>query len=231
MTRRTDEPCYNCAAPNAETRDHVFSRSWFAPPRPSNLPTVPACGPCQRSFWRDETYFRDLVVSGAYGHPLARTIWDGAVKRSFEKDDTGRADLERGLRRAEVRTAEGVFLGTVVGVDGDLDRMGTVLKKVVKGLFYVETGSVMPSDVSWSFEQISPLTAALSEVTRDLLADFPKKSLGTEVEHRYGIAPLDPRLTIAWLGFYRTAMFVAATFPDGLGPYDEAVDTPVGVST
>jgi hypothetical protein len=51
----------------------------------------------------------------------------------------------------------------------------------VRGLFYDETGNVMPHDVLWGFEQVTPQGTKVPDVTRDLIRSMPLRTVGTEV--------------------------------------------------
>jgi hypothetical protein len=220
MPRRAS-PCYNCGT-IARTRDHVFPRSLFTTPRPSPSPTVPACRACQQRTAPDEVYFRNFIAGGAYQHPTARALWDGQIVRSFGYDPSARKTLADALRRFDVRSKRGIFLGSIVGVEGDRDGIGNVLRKIVRGLFYLESRNVMPHDVSWHFEQVSPLNAEpVPDVTGDLIRTMPLRTVGTEVKYKFALAPEDPRLTLAWLAFYDRTMLIAGTLPEGPTPYDQ----------
>lgn len=104
--------------------------------------------------------------------------------------------------------------------EGDRDRFGNVLRKIVRGLFYVETGSVMPSDLRWGFEQVTPQSPKVPDETRDLIRSMPLRKVGKQVRYKFGIAPEEPRLTLAWLAFYNRTMFLIHTLPEGNSPYD-----------
>ena len=220
MTKQA-EPCFNCGAANGDTRDHVFPRALFPTPRPANLLTVPCCISCQASFQPDEGYFRDLVAGGAYSDPQARALWDGPVQRSFARDPKARAALADGLRRMEFRSPAGLFLGELVGVEGDQGRIGAILRKIVRGLFFLDLRTPMPDDVHWSFEQVSPISPPVPDEARELVRGLPLRSVGTEVRFKFGVAQEEPRLTITWMAFYSRTMFLVGTLPGGPSIYDE----------
>lgn len=56
--------------------------------------------------------------------------------------------------------------------------------------------------------------------TRDLIRSMPLRKVGTEVRYKFGIAPGEPRLTLAWLAFYDRTMFLIHTLAEGDSPYD-----------
>lgn len=214
MPRRAGS-CYNCGA-EALTRDHVFPKSLFTSPRPDPLPTVPACRACQDLTQHDEEYFRTFVAGGSYGHETGRALWEGTIRRSFDRDPAQRRALADAIRRMDLESPSGLYLGTMAGVDGDQERIGRVLRKIVRGLYYDKTGgSVMPTDLKWRFEQVSLLSTPLPDVALDLIRGMPLQRVGDEVRYKMGFTPKDPRLTISWMAFYDTMMFVVWTLPEG----------------
>jgi hypothetical protein len=208
-----DGCCFNCGVANATTRDHVFSRALFPAPKP-NLMTVPCCPACQALYYPDEGYFRDLTAGGAYANLHARALWEGPITRSFDRDGTARDALAQGLQRMEYRTPAGLYFGDIFGIEGDRDRVGNVLRKITRGLFYKERGTPMPHDVTWTFEQVSPLNPPLPDVTRDLLRSLPLREVPPVVRYRFGLAPREPRLSVTWFALYERTMFVVGTLPD-----------------
>jgi hypothetical protein len=223
MPRRA-APCYSCGT-SARTRDHIFPKSLFTKPRPNPSPTVPACQACQQRTRPHEDYFRTIVAGGAYPHPTARALWDGPIIRSFGHKPADRQTLADALRRVDLRSKGGIYLGSLVGVEGDQEHIGIVLRKIVQGLSYRETRTAMPADVRWSFEQVSPLNPDPPDITRDLIRGMPLRTVGTEVRYKFAMAPEDPRLTLAWLAFYDRTMFIVGTLPDGPTPYDSDPST------
>jgi hypothetical protein len=70
--------------------------------------------------------------------PSARKLWEGKVIRSFDRDPRSRERLAEALRRIDWHTQGGVYLGPLVGLEGDLEGIGNVLRKIVRGISYLE---------------------------------------------------------------------------------------------
>jgi hypothetical protein len=95
--------CVHCGG-TTETRDHAPSKVFLDLPYPDNLPFLPCCEPCNRSFSSDEEYvaaFLDCVISG-----------------SSDPGDVSREKIQRALarnntlrRRIESRKKEGKTIG------------------------------------------------------------------------------------------------------------------------
>jgi len=147
-------------------------------------------------------------------------LWEGPILRSFDRNPAERRTFAAAMRRMDVHSQGDLHLGRLVGLEGDQDRFGNVLRKIVRGLFCVETSSVMPSDLRWGFEQVTPQSPKVPDETRDLIRSMPLRTVGTEVRYKFGIAPGEPRPTLAWLAFYDRTMFLIHTLPEGDNRYD-----------
>ncbi len=138
--------CIYCCKSDADTRDHVPPKLLLRKPYPSNLWTVPACGLCNEAFSLDEEYFRNMVI-GIFCHTAeADELFDGSISRSFE-------------RRAHL---EDVFWNSLDVDDGrpfveiEQGRFDRIANKIIRGLHYLESGSMLPlnAHVSPSFSEI-----------------------------------------------------------------------------
>lgn len=145
--------CYVCAGTGVKlTKDHIFPRGLFPPPLPRDMLTAPACEECQQRLQPDEEYFRTLVASGAYSDETARELWDGKIKRSFDNSPGFRQTFANAIRVMEWKSPGGIVLGDIPVIEGDQERTGNVLRKIVRGVFYLGSGrTVMPFDVKFNF--------------------------------------------------------------------------------
>jgi len=71
-----DRSCVYCGSAVQLTREHVFPKNLFLPPKPKNLVTVPACKSCNESYDQDDEYFRAYVVTPAFEETTGRKMWD-----------------------------------------------------------------------------------------------------------------------------------------------------------
>src|SRR5713101_9098895 len=56
--------CAYCGKRRELTRDHVPPSCLFSKPRPSDLITVPCCGPCNGELSKHDEYFRIAITTG-----------------------------------------------------------------------------------------------------------------------------------------------------------------------
>jgi hypothetical protein len=206
--------------------DHVFPKSLWSPPYPEDALTAPACADCQRRLAPDETYFRTVAAaSGASADATARTLWEGKIIRSFERDPRSRQRLAASLRPVDWHTKTGVYLGTLIGLDGDQARIGNVLRKIVRGLSYLERGgTVMPSDLEWNFCQESPLTGRAPEFVMEMFQGLPLRTVGDVVGFKFAFPHEEPRVTVSWMAFYGRTMFTVWTGPADPTALDRLID-------
>ena len=152
-----DRRCVLCSVNAADSAEHIPPRSFFEPPYPEDLITVPACGPCNHGSHLDDDYLlaflvsldtpgasptlervRDRVTRGLHrpAFPGLRNRLQGAVEFRYESDpDTGTAIAH-------------------VGIRPEPDRLTRVLQKQVRGLAYHITGNRVRRTTFMQLERI-----------------------------------------------------------------------------
>jgi hypothetical protein len=146
----------------------VPPKSFLAPPLPVDLPTVPACRDFNSDAGLDEQYFLTVLAQIAHHPALAWRVIEGG-------------DIDRALRR---KPALEERLINEMGVDEagrpyllpDQRRIGSVLRKLAAGLFFLRfgeapgLGAFQPialydlenpppevAELSWKFDHVEPL--------------------------------------------------------------------------
>ena len=203
--------CFWCGRPGAATKDHVFPRGLFPEPMPEGVTpiTVPACRQHNGAFNLDEEYFRDFVVGAAYEHPEARQIWDVRTVSALEKKPKYRALLASQLQDFEVRSDTGLYLGTGSMMHADPRRIELVLRKIVTGLVFRESGNVLGFPAFY-FQQI--LKNDDLAPWRSLLPSLEVRRLG-HIVYRFGQAVDEPRGVVGLFMFFDRVLFATCTFP------------------
>src|SRR5258708_35188325 len=107
--------CYLCGRPSS-TIDHIPPQGLFTA-RPANIVQLPACEECNRSASLDEEYMRATLAAQGYANSLvARQVWEGAIKQSFEYRPKGvKPRLAQALTTVEIRTPRGIIDGYLPG--------------------------------------------------------------------------------------------------------------------
>lgn len=151
--------------------------------------TVPSCRKCNGEWQKDEDYFRLCLVSRAdtKGNPARDAILP-AVKRSLKRTE-GRGfatEFLQSLAEAEQFTEGGIYIRSSLIAIFQGARLIRIAEKIIRGLFYHETGKRLPSDYHVRIiyqdhvQHVSP-------AARDLLLKFAATILGTEAR-RFGTA-------------------------------------------
>jgi hypothetical protein len=178
-------------------------------------PIAPACRECQQRVQPDEEYFRTFAAAGAYADEAARALWEGKIARSFDNSPGFRQLFASRVDSIEWRSPGGVVMGDLSVVKGDERRIGHVLNKIVRGMSYLDSGGkVMPFDVKFRFEQVTPMTEPMPDVVMDVIHATELRTVGDIVRYKFQLLPGEPRLMVAWFAFYNPAsMFVVWTRP------------------
>jgi hypothetical protein len=218
-----NELCFWCGAENPPERDHVFPKGLFAQPRPSTLITVPACSVHNRAFSMDEIYFRDFVLASCYSHPEARKLWQTRTRSRLYRNPSYRAMLAARIRRLELRTPRGFFLGAVDALLGDMQRINNVLRKAARGLYYHLYREVL-GPIRFRVDQVradQPPPPAVVSMLRELP---PAVEVG-HMTYRFGRAQDVPGAVGGAARFFGRVLFVFAGEP---GDRDDRMELPRG---
>jgi hypothetical protein len=139
--------CVYCYRLGRITRDHIPPKNLFARPRPNNLITVPCCLKCNDAAGKDDEYFR-LMLSmreDVAQHPEVIRILPEII-RSLHKPEKDRL-MRRVLQSIESTpfyTWSGLYAGNFPAYDVSLERLSMTVARITKGLFYHETGQMLP---------------------------------------------------------------------------------------
>lgn len=137
MNGNRERLCFNCGVREANTLDHVISKTLIPEPRPNNLITVPACEECNRGFSRDEEYFRDRLSAAIGGDQFdAPATWDKAWKSMQHSKARGKKiGMFRDILKlpAPVKTKDGA---SDMGVIMNKQRVDRVVEKMVRGFYF-----------------------------------------------------------------------------------------------
>lgn len=181
--------CVYCGAKAGATRDHVPARQFFAAPVPPNLITVPSCERCNRSWSKDEDYFRLLLVSRAdtKGNPVRDKLFPVVRASLTRKEARGLAiSFFNGMQTVERVSPAGLYLGSASLFVGEGQRLDRVAGKIVRGLFYHEMNRRLPPDYRVATIHYSRVGEA-SPGTRSTMLEFVSAVLATE-PRRFGSA-------------------------------------------
>jgi hypothetical protein len=212
----SNKQCYLCGVRSADTKDHLFPSGLFNKPLPSNLLTLPACSQCNNALSSDEEQFRVFVASGrAFETKAGCRIWTERIRPDLKG---GRPRLKPLIKSqtkaARVLSESGTPLGYTWILEVAREIVNRVLRKIAKGLYFLDTGNVLPDDVQILMDYAAdqpqrfispPLDEAIKGAKRVDLGDGV-------VTYWRNTMKNDPTASITWLKFYEDKLFMICTF-------------------
>jgi hypothetical protein len=154
--------CAYCGEQRKLTKDHVPPKLLLEHPYPPNLWTVPACADCNASFKADDEYSRAILAVDI------RATWNSAAQSNLRSIAGSLAHPNaRGFAQylashttsARIVTPSGM---PVMKIELDRKRLNKTGLRIMRGLYFRETGKPVPS-----------VAAVRLESTTDLTADHP----------------------------------------------------------
>lgn len=219
--------CVYCGKVAPITDDHIPPQNLFAKPRPSNLIKVPSCKECHsenKQVSQDDEYFRLMLTlrEDTADHPDVEQLLPIVYRSLARPDKVGFAkSIQKNMKEVYVRTQSGLYLGIKPSYDVNLARLDNVAKRIVKGLFYVETGHRLPDNyeaVAYSESGLRNLAEndkkhLQTEIIRPLTSNAPK-IIGKQVFSYWVAYPdIDANISVWLLVFYKRVAFLCLTLP------------------
>ena len=215
--------CYICGGRHAEELDHVFPRLLF--PRGAQFadlpPRLPACHLCNNILSKDEELFQQLILSWrTLDTSQGRRLYDTKFGPNLRgKRPALRKRVLRHTQLVPVVDSLGRSTGTWPVFTPPKEAIENVLKKMVKGLHFMETGTVLPLNVEISvFYGGQDPSQFYKLVLPDVLSMATRHVVGVEdiLVYFRARATDDPLASLTWFVFYRWHIFcVAVLSPDG----------------
>ena len=140
--------CAYCGQQKKLTSDHVPPKRLLERPFPPNLWVVKACSDCNQSFMADDEYTATVLVRDI------RANWNYAAQinlqnivRSLERPEAKLFGnyLARQSEQMRIVSASGAAINTI---DIDKTRINRTGMHIVRGLYFRETGKVLPSNAA-----------------------------------------------------------------------------------
>jgi hypothetical protein len=225
---RTTGTCAFCGLFAEVTRDHVPPENLFAPPRTSDLITVPCCDACREGTSKDDEYLRIAlsIRTDASSHPSLATL-KPKIRRGL-----GRPEAERFTKRIESRTEREVrstpsgLLFPVTIHTPEVEPIRRELTRIAKGLYFRHTGRSLPASfaVHIVVEPLFELPDAAAILERFEIEPWLEIGRG-EFSYKYWIGGEGAAEASVWLlRFYKVVpflvLFIQGGGDKGLDPSD-----------
>ena len=150
VTRQKKKLCVYCRSPKDLTRDHIPPRSFFPPPRPTDLITVPCCCNCHEEFTENDEYLRNYLIFSPQcrGHLAARKLQESGL-RSLQDSNAGELSnplFNTGNQSFPGNLVSSLPLGHGATVAPDDERIEDVIERIIVGLFWKENDKHLPDE-------------------------------------------------------------------------------------
>jgi hypothetical protein len=214
--------CIYCKEEAGASRDHVPPQNLFPRPLPSTLITVPSCEKCNKSFSKDDEYFRAMIsMRKDIGENTEVKKVLPALYRSLQRpEQRGFAtSLAKSWRRSPLVTRSGIYIGTVPTYEVDYSRLDRVLQRILKGLYFHEVGTPVPDSYAltvYSVEHLQNLDVKTSDhlmrICRGLVTQ-PQREVAKHVFSYWCMAAGDDPGALCWaMTFYDRLAYLGLTF-------------------
>jgi hypothetical protein len=194
----------------AGTREHIPSKQFFKGIQKKKLLVVPSCLTCNRSFQKDEDFFRQFWASMLMDRSaVAAELVNGPIMRSIQYKPKLGLQMLNQMRIIDLVTKSGIYLGkrTVFELsEFDRQRIDRVVNKIIKGLFYNQFKKVIPEDwtilINWITTK-NEKDLALRDLAQNLRWETIK-----EDTFAYGFNFVPNTLQSVWiLEFFKISLF------------------------
>ena len=212
---KTNAECVYCGSRINLTRDHIPPKCLFATP-PQNAITVPCCQKCNQEASKDDEYFRqNLAPRRDVGdHPEASK----AMEKAFRALQYPEA---KGLKRSFLNNVDFFyfvnelgFIESGAGYSPDLERLGRVASRIIKGLFWHIENERLPNHCEVDaavVDQPQQINEQLANMCAEVLKEDPI-TLGSDVFKCWQKSTPEDKFTSLWiLQFYNKIHFLGVT--------------------
>jgi len=194
----------------ADTREHIPSKQLFKGTSDKPLITVPSCLSCNKSFQKDEDFFRQFYASMLMDRsPEAKKLMDGEVSRSILRTPALGRQMFSQMKLVDAYTRSGLYKGkmTMYSIsDSDKVRINRVVNKIIKGLFFHEFSQILPEE--WVIKIVWITPKIEKEQKLDEMAKEPRWKVIKEDTFAYWVNNVPKTFQSIWLlDFFKIPLF------------------------
>lgn len=224
--------CVFCGVEGKVTKDHIPPKNLFVGFPDSGLIKVPSCEVCNNQSKLDDEYFRAFLIpqEDVISHPQVQKL-NRIVREKFVSNK--RKGLEKRMysqiHTKNLYTPVGIYLGEKKLIYGEYSRIDASLKKILKGLFFLETEKIFPSGffnlVVVDKRQIhiieNILKIELNSIVGEL-NEFPLNDIYDIFSYKWNVKE---SITVWLLTFFGKREFFGITYPKSLGGEIKLIDS------
>ncbi|MER9136069.1 hypothetical protein NKI20_07130 [Mesorhizobium sp. M0830] len=205
--------CALCGKFRLTTREHVVPKGLYPESKGATSTfqriTIAACFDCNNGTSDDDVHFRNVVAMSGDANPSVREVWEGPIRRSFEKVDGRRRALDLFKLMKPALELEGDRYMIYPGNDPRV--IGTI-RKVVRGLcHHHQLLAVVKNDKVWAdvLKYAVPTEFAEAMVIAHAEPDI--------LDYKYLVVDEGELHSFWLLRFYERTTFIAVVFNTSMG--------------
>ena len=167
---------------------------------------------------KDEELFRVFVASGkAYEREAGFRIWTKRIRPDLQGDRPGLKPFLQSITEVvPVISESGELLGHAAALRIDRQLIQRVLSKIAKGLYFLDTGEVLPGDVQIIVRDDDDLASLDSSLLDEAIRAAKRVDLGDGVVTYWRATEIDdPTASLNLLQFYQEKVFLTITLRRG----------------
>ena len=221
MKSRHSDICVICGKRPMTGRDHLPPQCVFPRPRPSDLITVPACDGCNnRRSGLDEEFKVAIGIQAGHG-PAGARLFRSQTSRTLLHNRRLMGQLIADMREVELRTPEGLIVGTAPAVPLGSAAYDTVINRIVRGLHWHHTGHILGDRVDLKINWHRSLTRQIFEMTRSWATGVVGQS---QFVYKYAVFDGVPLASVWVFQFYGRAWSSGTVTPKEEVEHDAVQD-------
>lgn len=198
--------CCYCHKP-ATTKDHIPPKNMFPKPRPTNLITVPSCKDCNEDPSLDDEYFGLITVAASAGHPQARDLFRGKVKKKSKKYIALAKSILSNIITKDIYSGK-IYLGTQDFLKIDDERINRIMIRITKGFYWYHFREPLPV----KHEIKVSLQPKFDQSQTDMIISLKNNIIGDDIlQYRYYRDPNNLLLTYWFFLFFEELMVMTTS--------------------
>jgi len=182
--RRKSKPsvCVYCGQEAVLTEDHIPPKTLYPKSLWPHLLKIPSCIKCNGGASKDDEYLRTMIGLSVKGErdEIFKPLSDATERALARPEAAGfRRSILKDVRETYAFGPEGILVPALVG-NVDLERFDRVTARIIKGIFFHERGSRLPSDyrvVNYSTEGLRRLPMSVGQQLKAIIETLLTREL------------------------------------------------------
>jgi hypothetical protein len=152
------------------------------------------------------------VATGSYGSEDALALIKKRIIPKFQRRPALLRQIMKRATRVDVHSEGGIYLGRQPAFLFDRSRIQVVIDKTVRGLYYHECGTALPTNAKVGSFVLNPI---FHEKFKEVICSLPLHDIGGGVfSYRYWVSDETPEESFWLLMFFDKTLFLTRTEPN-----------------